>query len=261
MNDKITNKIAVFYTDHFVNRAITQVFAKSNNFIFDSIKNYHNYQNIIFCSYGIKRGSKEIFLNSKNFLYIDHGFISSSLRKFNENRNTQFLKFDGYFRFIRNDYYFNDFKLNINPERFEKLNLTLKNIKPSGEHIILSEPSNDTKNFLDIHNWTEKTIETVKIYSDRKIIVHNKFSKIPLDELLKNAYAFVSCQSTAAFKAISEGVPAYFTHPTLKKFGDLENINNRFLNYELLYIAANNQWKIKEFFSDEFKIFLASILN
>ena len=42
-------------------------------------------------------------------------------------------------------------------------------------------------------------------YSDREIIIHNKGSAIPLNELLKNAWAFVSNHSTAGLKAMIEG--------------------------------------------------------
>ena len=70
----------------------------------------------------------------------------------------------------------------------------------------------------------EKTIEEIKLYTDREIIVHNKFSETPLQSLLQRAFAFVSCQSTAGFLAVSEGVPAFFTHNSLRKYGDIKDI-------------------------------------
>lgn len=76
---------------------------------------------------------------------------------------------------------------------------------------------------------------------------------------MNNAFAFVSCQSTAGFMSISEGIPAYFTHPS---FGDSSNINNiedRKLNHNLLFTAANNQWKLSKFFTDEFKAYFSNI--
>ena len=123
----------------------------------------------------------------------------------------------------------------------------------------MSEPSEHVLNFLAIPNWKEETVKLIKKYTDKKIIIHNKFSELSLNDLMKNAFAFVSCQSTAAFKAVSEGVPAYFTHKSLSKYGSLDNIEDRNLNYDLLYTAANSQWKLKEFFSDEFKCYLDNI--
>ena len=47
----------------------------------------------------------------------------------------------------------------------------------------MSEPSDALKKFFNIPNWVEDTIKRIKEFSDRKIIVHNKFSEIPLDSL------------------------------------------------------------------------------
>ena len=50
--------------------------------------------------------------------------------------------------------------------------------------------------------WTRRQ-KLVRKYSDRKIIVHNKLSKKPLNLLLNDAWAFISLQSTAGFIAMS----------------------------------------------------------
>ena len=61
--------------------------------------------------------------------------------------------------------------------------------------------------------WTKETTKLIKKYSDRKILVHNKLSKKPLNLLLNDAWAFVSLQSTAGFIAMSKG----FLHTLQKK--------------------------------------------
>ena len=137
----------------------------------------------------------------------------------------------------------------------------MKELNNNGEYIILSEPSKYILEFNKEEEWVKKTYNQILKYSDRKIIIHNKFSKEPLRELLKKAYAFVSYQSTAGLKAIIEGVPAYFTYKSLKKFGSLENINDRNLNYDLLYLATNSQWKLNEFFSEDFKKYMNEIIR
>ena len=106
--------------------------------------------------------------------------------------------------------YFNNFEFNLDSKRIEELDIELKE-KRKGDIIDLSEPSQNTLDFLEIKNWAEDTINEIKKYSDREIIIHNKFSEIPLKSLLEKAFAFVSCQSTAGFQAITEGVPAYFS--------------------------------------------------
>ena len=69
----------------------------------------------------------------------------------------------------------------------------------------------------------------------------------------------MSLQSTAGFKAICEGVPAYFTHNTLKKFGNISTIEDRVLNHDVLYTASNSQWRLKEFFNDSFQNYIKKI--
>ena len=151
--------------------------------------------------------------------------------------------------------------MNLDKTRFNNLNINLKDLNKNADYIILSEPTENTLNFLGIHNWTNDTINEIKKYTDREIIVHNKFNKKPLGDLLKNAFAFVSLQSTAGFKAIIEGIPAYFTHNNLAKFGNLEKIESRYLNHDLLYLAANSQWKLQEFFKDEFSEYINKIIQ
>ena len=53
--------------------------------------------------------------------------------------------------------------------------------------IIPISPITDTiKKIYNNPNWVNDTTKTLKKYTDRKIIVHNKFSKKNLDDLLKN---------------------------------------------------------------------------
>lgn len=250
----------VYYTDHFVNQTVTQFFAKSINATLLPIHNYDKSNNL-FVTYGILRGTGEIISErKKNFIYLDHGYFQASSRKFTKEKNTIISNLEGFFRVVRDDLYFNNFDINNDPTRFHKLNLDLKD-KKKGEVIILSEPTQNTLDFLNLKSWKEDTITEIKKYSDREIVVHNKFSETPLKNLIDKAFAFVSCQSTAGFHAITEGVPAYFTHPSLKKFGNIADIEKNNLNYEVLYSAANSQWKLREFFSDEFKEYINIIIS
>ncbi len=249
-----------FYTDHYVNQTVMQFFSKSLELPLLNINDYKD-NDEIFITYGILRGTGEIIKKKKeNFIYIDHGFYRSSTRKFTKEKKTILNELGGYFRVIKGDLYFNNFEFELDSKRFDELDIELKD-KRKGDIIILSEPSQNTLDFLEIKNWTEDTIDEIKKYSDREIVIHNKFSEIPLKSLLEKAFAFVSCQSTAGFQAITEGVPAYFTHESLKKFGNIVDIEKNQLNYDVLYAAANSQWQLKEFFSDEFKLYIDKIIS
>ncbi len=91
----------------------------------------------------------------------------------------------------------------------------------------------------------------VKQYTDREIIVHNKYSKEPLNSLLKNAWAFVSLQSTAGFKAMLNGIPSFFTEKTLEKICKIQDIENPTINFNIFYNLAYGQWTLEEMASGE----------
>ena len=70
------------------------------------------------------------------------------------------------------------------------------------------------------------------------------FLKNHLKILLKNAWAFVSLQSTAGFMAMLNGVPSYFTdnHLNISKIQDIENPK---IDYNIFNNLAYGQWTLK----------------
>tara|TARA_Y100000768_G_scaffold357092_1_gene311941 strand:- start:426 stop:1100 length:675 start_codon:yes stop_codon:yes gene_type:complete len=207
------------------------------------VNNFSDYSKTI-ATYGFLRGTGQVLKKSKNFFYIDHGYFKQSSRNFKKNK-TQVIDLDGYFRIVHNDFWHNSLGEKSN-KRFEKLNINIKNLKKNGDYIILSEPSIYDINFFKLENWIENTKNKLKNISDRKIIIHNRSSKTPLVELLKNAWAFVSNHSTAGFTSMIEGVPAYFTNPTLSNVSEIKDIEKHEINYKALYNLAYEQWNIKE---------------
>ena len=94
-----------------------------------------------------------------------------------------------------------------------------------------------------------------------KLIVHNKSSKVQLLDLLKNAWAFVSDHSSAGFKAMIEGVPAYFTNSTLGNIASIEEIELHKINYNVFNNLAYEQWNIEEIKSGEAWDYLCKKIN
>ncbi len=72
-----------------------------------------------------------------------------------------------------------------------------------------------------------------------------------MEELFKNAWSFVSLQSTAGFKAMANGIPAYFTESSLKKINLIEEIENPKINYKIFNNLAYGQWTLAEIESGE----------
>jgi len=241
-------KPIVIYTDHIISKTLCYNFAKGSNSLLCHVDNFKEYDKTI-ATYGVLRGTYEIINKVKNFYYIDHGYFNQSKRKFINNR-TNVLDLDGYFRIVYNNLIHNG-EGNFPDDRLKKLNLNFEKQNNLGDKIILSEPSDAMKKIYYAHNWVNETKEIIKNLSDRKIIVHNKFSKQPLDELLKNAWCFVSLQSTAGFKAMLRGVPAYFTETSLKNINRIEEIENPKINYKIFNNLAYGQWTLKEIESGE----------
>ena len=235
-------------TDHFMSKKIVGSFAKGINKTTINIKNFKDFSKPL-ATYGILRGTGDLFYKVKNFYFIDHGYFHSSKRIFEQGK-TFIDNLDGYFRVVKNDF-FHSGKGNCKSDRFEKLNIHIKEKRNSGEFIILSEPSIYVKNFFQLDDWVNKTITEISKYTDRKIYVHNKQSKVPLDILLNKAWAFVSDQSTAGFKAMISGVPAHFTNKTLKGINSIKKIENGDININIFYNLAYGQWTLNEMQSGE----------
>ena len=241
-------KPIVIYTDHIMNKTLCYNFAKGSESLLCHANKFIEYDRTI-ATYGVLRGTLEIINKVKNYYYIDHGYFNQSKRSFEDNR-TNVINLDGYFRIVYNNFIHNGIG-NYPDDRLKKLNLDILDQKKSGDFIIISEPSVVMKKVYNVPRWTEDTIKLVNKYTDRKVIIHNKFSKEPLDFLLKNAWAFISLQSTAGFKAMQKGVPAFFTDYFLKNIGEIKDIENPIINYNIFNNLAYGQWTLNEIESGE----------
>tara|TARA_A100001011_G_scaffold400732_1_gene518075 strand:- start:8061 stop:8825 length:765 start_codon:yes stop_codon:yes gene_type:complete len=237
------NKPIVLYTDHEINRTLCYSFAKGSDSLMCHVNNFNEFDKTI-ATYGYLRGTGEAIKKVKNFFYMDHGYFKQSKRKFQKNKVIN-IALDGYFRVVYNDYW-SDASEKKSSDRFDKLSLNIKDKKKQGDHIIISEPIPEAIEFYNLGNWTEVTINKLKKYTDRKFIIHSRSSEIKLDDLLKNAWAFVSDHSSAGFKAMMAGVPAYFTNSTLGKISSIENIEDHDIDYSVFYNLAYEQWTISE---------------
>ncbi len=237
------NKPIVIYTDHIVNKTLCYNFAKGSDSLLCHVNKFREYDKTI-ATYGVLRGTLDIIKKVKNYYYMDHGYFNQSKRSF-ENNRTSIINLDGYFRIVYNNFVHNG-EGNYPSDRLKNLNLKILDQKKSGDYIILSEPSETMKKVYNVPSWTDDTIKLLKKYTDRKLIIHNKFAKEPLTILLKNAWAFVSLQSTAGFMAMLNGVPSYFTDNNLNHIGKIQDIERPIINYNIFNNLAYGQWTLKE---------------
>ena len=252
--NKIHIKPTVLFTENSINQTVSFRFAKGSKLPICSVKIFEDYKQPI-AVYGYKRGTGIAIRKSNDFWYIDHGYFKQSSRRFIKNKSI-INAFDGYFRIVHNNFWHSG-DGNHTDDRLKKLNLQFKERKKNGSYIIVSEPTPDAIEYYNLANWTQDTINQISKYSDRKIIIHNRNSNIPLVKLLQDAWAFVSDHSSAGFLSILEGVPAYFTNNSLIKFGSTNQIEKGIINYSMLNNLAYGQWNMNEIDSGEAWEFLS----
>ena len=90
----------------------------------------------------------DILKKVSEFYYIDHGYFNQSTRSF-ENKRTNVLDMNGYFRIVYNNFIHNG-EGNFPNDRLKKLNLEFLEMKKSGEYILFSEPSDTIKKIYKI---------------------------------------------------------------------------------------------------------------
>ena len=145
INNIFNGKTYCIYTDHIINRTLCYNFAKGTNSLLCHVENFKDYNKTI-ATYGVLRGTLEIIKKVRNYYYMDHGYFNQSKSLF-ENNRTNVINLDGYFRIVYNNFIHN-VKGNFPNDRLKKLNLNILDQKKSGNHIILSEPSEAMKKFI-----------------------------------------------------------------------------------------------------------------
>ena len=246
---KKVNTPKVVVTEHPASHKIMQNFAMGiNEKKFYSVKDF-DLELGSFASYGYLRGVGELYKKANDFWYLDHGYFKQVTRDF-KNNDVFIRNFEGYFRIVHNNFWHNG-SIDFPEDRFEKLELEVKSQKKTGDFIIVSEPTFEAMKYYSLEDWTMKTIHEIKKFSDRKIIIHNRNSDIPLNSLLEDAWAFVSDHSGAGFMSMLRGVPAIFTNKTLKSIGEITNIENIKINEKVLMNLAYCQWTLEEIKSGE----------
>jgi hypothetical protein len=168
-------------------------------------------------------GNHVLTIDSNLFLFADPGNKKNYLR----------FSLDGIFPTTGN--YFTD---NIDPRRWQKikrdLNIDLLPTRVAGDHILLCLQRNGgwSMNGIDVMHWCNKTIEILRNYTDRPIVVRahpgdksaKDYLKIDKPNVfvsknesivddLKNAWATVTFNSSPGVVSAIQGVPVFVTDP------------------------------------------------
>ena len=183
-----------------------------------------------------KRGKRSLIVDSNLFLYADLGNTKSYLR----------YSFDGVFP--TTGFYFDK---EIDPTRWSKissnLNIRLKPYRTDGNHILICCQRNGgwSMKGTPVQQWLEDTINKVRSYSDRPIIVRPhpgdkkwrtylritgkniSVSTNHIKQDLQNAWATVLHNSSPAVASSIEGVPVFLTdlNPEYSQAAEVSNTN------------------------------------
>ena len=109
--------------------------------------------------------------------------------------------------------------LNAPDDRFKRLNITVRDWRTNGDHILVCPSSPDLESHYGDHNWLAGTLEILKQHTDRPIRVRHKprangtsgprAATIPFEEDCKNAWAVVTHSSIAGVEAAVLGIPVF----------------------------------------------------
>lgn len=177
-------------------------------------------------TWGILRGTdiilKRCVEKSHPFYYIDHAYFHSGHQK-NPRR----------YRVSKNS--FQAGKIEKRPDdRWNKLQIKIEPWRKGGRHILVCPPTEPVEYFFNQFDWLNRTLNTLKNFTDRPIVVRQKPNQIKikldngyaepdrtnnksvlkhtipsLDEQFEDAFAVVAFHSNVAVEAVCKGYPVF----------------------------------------------------
>ena len=197
-------------------------------------------------------GKHTLAIDSNLFLYKDPENLNAYLR----------FSLDDVFPTTGN--YFTD---NVDPGRWQKikkdLNIDLQPWRTNGKHILLCLQRNGgwSMGGYDVMDWCRKTIDTIKKYSDRPIVVRAHpgdkkattylrlnypnvtISRNPsIAQDLENCWATIIYNSSPGVASAIEGVPVFVTDPVPQKSQAFDIANTDLTQIENPLMPERQQW-------------------
>lgn len=194
---------------------------------------------------------------NREFYYVDTGYMGNHSRPENPKG------FKHYHRIVKNGLQHNNI-IDRPDDRFKNCPVKYEPWKKSGSKILLVTPSDKPCEYYGINReqWVKNTIEEIKKYTDRKIVVRDKnpirhdrvrFNSI-YEALDDDIWALVTYQSVAATESVLYGYPAFCLAPNAADpvtYNDLSKLESPFipdedLRYKWACHLAYGQFHINE---------------
>jgi hypothetical protein len=161
---------------------------------------------------------KKCWLYGRDFYFMDTGYMGNQRGPLNP------MGWKHWHRIVKNDLQHDSTIIKRPDDRFKRLAIPIHQWKKGGRKIIIAKPDEKPMKFygLELDEWLEETISTIKKYTDRPIVVrervksriermHNSSLKEALDD---DTFALVTFNSNAATEAVMYGYPAFTLSPT-----------------------------------------------
>lgn len=163
----------------------------------------YNYEDPI-AIFGILRGNSDLIKAAKSWYYFDHAYIAG-------NKHGKTFLGEPIYRLTKNWYHQRDLQSVIDQKRIKRYKgkYQIKPWKKHGKYILVCPPTPNMEHQFDKKDWLNTTLQTLQKYSDRPILIRDKYSEKSLSDDLKNAYAMVSCTTAVCIDAILAGVPSF----------------------------------------------------
>lgn len=165
-----------------------------------------------------KKIMQRCWLDGRDFYFMDTGYFGNH----RYHMNPMGWKF--YHRVVKNDLQHGREIKKRPSDRWEMLGIPFKPVRKHGSKILIAAPDEKPMKFYDIdrEQWLTETIETIKKYTDREIVVRERV-KSRADRVITNTlqealaddvHCLVTFNSNAATESVLFGVPAITLSPT-----------------------------------------------
>jgi hypothetical protein len=155
---------------------------------------------------------KRCWFEGRDFYFMDTGYMGNQRGPLNP------MGWKFWHRIVKNDLQ-HDQVIHRPPDRFKKLAIPVYRWKKGGRKILIAKPDEKPMKFygLDLDQWLEETIATIKQYTDRPVEVRERV-KSRTDRMITNSlkealdddvHALVTFNSNAATEAVLYGYPAF----------------------------------------------------
>lgn len=154
--------------------------------------------------------------DQRTFYYMDTGYFG------NEKNNSNPNGWKYWHRIVKNNLQHGEI-ISRPDDRFRQFNKKFQTWKKSGRKILIAAPDDKPCRFygIDKEQWVNETVETIKKYTDRPVVVRerapkriDRISTDTLQQALDNdVFTLVTFNSVAAVESIFHGVPAFTLAP------------------------------------------------